>query len=150
MIFIGITAAVFILDFWIKRLVEKKYQRRVRHPRLRNKLVIEKYYNEGAALNFLAKKPKLLRTLHTIVMVFILVVDAFLLKTPGNTWVKTGLAMLTGGGLNNLYDRYTKQHVVDYFRINIGPKWLRDIIFNVSDFFVFFGAILAVLGSDSW
>lgn len=56
--------------------------------------------------------------------------------------------MLFGGGLSNLYDRYTKGHVVDYFHINIGPKWLRNIIFNVSDFFIFLGVILAAIGSE--
>lgn len=149
MVFIAIAAAVFGLDFGIKKFVEKKYQRKVRHPKLHNTIVIEKYYNNGAALNLLAKRPKVMRVLHTIVMLAVLFVDGMLLKTPDKTWTKTGLALLTGGGLNNLYDRYTKEHVVDYIRFNIGPKWFRDIIFNVSDFFVFLGAIFVVAGSDA-
>ena len=56
--------------------------------------------------------------------------------------------MLAGGGLSNLYDRYTKHHVVDYVRFQTGPKWFRRIIFNVSDFFIFIGAVLAVIGSE--
>ena len=62
---------------------------------------------------------------------------------------KTGVALLLGGGLSNLYDRYTKGHVVDYFHINIGPKRLRNIIFNISDFCVFIGALLAVAGAET-
>ena len=58
------------------------------------------------------------------------------------------LALLLGGGLNNLYDRYTKGHVVDYFHLNFGPKWLRAIVFNISDFCIFIGALLAVAGSE--
>ena len=57
-------------------------------------------------------------------------------------------ALLLGGGLNNLYDRYTKGHVVDYFHLNFGPKWLRAIVFNISDFCIFIGALLAVAGSE--
>ena len=55
----------------------------------------------------------------------------------------------TGGGLSNLYDRYTKHHVVDYVRFQTGPKWFQRIIFNVSDFFIFIGAVLAVIGSEA-
>lgn len=150
MVFIAIAAAVFGIDVGIKKFVEKKYQRKERHPKCHNKIVIEKYYNNGAALNLLAKRPKLMRMIHSIVMVVVLLVDGMLLKTPDKTWTKTGLALLTGGGLNNLYDRYTKDHVVDYVRINMGPKWFRDIIFNVSDFFVFLGTILVVVGSEAF
>lgn len=57
--------------------------------------------------------------------------------------------MLAGGGLSNLYDRYTKYHVVDYVRFQTGPKWFQRIIFNVSDFFIFIGAVLAVIGSEA-
>ena len=70
-------------------------------------------------------------------------------KKTGKELKKTGLAMLAGGGLSNLYDRYTKHHVVDYVRFQTGPKWFRRIIFNVSDFFIFIGAVLAVIGSEA-
>ena len=49
MVFIAIAAAVFGLDFGIKKFVEKKYQRKVRHPKLHNTIVIEKYYNSETA-----------------------------------------------------------------------------------------------------
>lgn len=147
MIYFGIAAAVFLLDFFLKRWVDKKYARKVQHPHLKNKIVIEKYYNKGAALNFLEKKPELMTALHTCVMVALAVAFAFLLKLPGKKKLKAGIAMVLGGGASNLYDRYTKKHVVDYARCNFGPKWLRKIVFNVSDFFIFAGAIFAVLSS---
>jgi signal peptidase II len=56
------------------------------------------------------------------------------------------MAILAGGGLSNLFDRYTKGYVVDYLRFPFGPKKLRRIIFNVSDFFVFMGALLTAAG----
>lgn len=148
MVFLIITIAVFLLDFVVKRYMDRKYARKVRHPRLGGKIIIEKYYNSGATLNLLAKRPMLMKWIHTIVMIFVCVVYYFVLRFSGRTLGKTGMALLTGGGLSNLFDRYTKGHVVDYFRINIGPKWLRRIIFNVSDFFVFIGAVMAVLGSE--
>lgn len=147
MIYIGIAVAVFFIDFFLKKYIDRKYARKVQHPRLKNKVMIEKYYNEGATLNLLAKKPKVMTAIHTVVLVCLAIVYAFLLKMPGREKEKIGIAMVLGGGMSNLYDRYTKKHVVDYVRFNFGPKRLRKIIFNVSDFFIFAGAIFAVLSS---
>lgn len=146
MIYLLLTAGVFFLDFLIKRYMDKKYAGKVMHPRLGGRIVIEKYYNKGAALNFLAKKPGLMRGIHTAVIVAVGIFYYFLLRLDGRKLGKAGVAMLMGGGLSNLYDRYTKGHVVDYFRINMGPKRLRRIIFNISDFCIFIGALLAAAG----
>lgn len=54
--YILIAGIAFGSDFWIKRHMDRKYARYVVHPGRRNKILIEKYYNRGAALNFLAKK----------------------------------------------------------------------------------------------
>ncbi len=145
MIYLFITAGVFLLDFIIKSHMDKKYARKVQHPRLNGTIILEKYYNRGAALNLLARKPKIIKILHTLVLIVVGTVYYFIIRYSNRPVAKTGLALLLGGGLSNLFDRYTKGHVVDYFRINIGPKWLRRIIFNVSDFCVFIGALLAAL-----
>lgn len=142
------TAAVFLMDFFTKAHMEKKYDRKVVHPKCRNRILIEKYYNKGAALNFLAKRPKVMRKLHTVVLAFVGIGYYLLLKMQGKPLSKIGTSLLLGGGLSNLYDRYTKGHVVDYFHINAGPAWFRNIIFNLSDFCIFIGAVLAVLGSE--
>ena len=131
MVYFAITAAIFTLDFFLKKYIDKKYARKVKNPRLGGMICIEKFYNKGATLNLLAK-----------------VVYYFAMRMTGKKLTKTGLAMLAGGGLSNLYDRYTKHHVVDYVRFQTGPKWFRRIIFNVSDFFIFIGAVLAVIGSE--
>ena len=148
MVYILITAGVFLLDLFIKSYMDKKYARNVRHKRLKNKVIIEKYYNNGATLNLLEKKPKTMRSIHTIIMFLVCVVYYFVLRLNGKKVGKVGVALLAGGGLSNLFDRYTKGHVVDYFRFNIGPKWLRRIVFNISDFCIFIGAVITILGSE--
>ncbi len=35
------------------------------------RIVLEKYYNKGAALNFMVKKPNLLRIIHTVILVVV-------------------------------------------------------------------------------
>ena len=136
MVYLAITAAIFTLDFFLKKYIDKKYARKVKNPRLGGIICIEKFYNKGATLNLLAKHPKAMTAIHSVIMAFVVVVYYFAMRMTGKKLTKTGLAMLAGGGLSNLYDRYT------------GPKWFRRIIFNVSDFFIFIGAVLAVIGSE--
>lgn len=148
MIYLILTAAVFLLDFFFKRHVDRRYARYVRHPRFGGRIILEKYYNDGAALNFLARWPKLMRALHTLAILVVGTVYFITLRTAGKPLEKTGLALLFGGGMSNLFDRCMKGHVVDYFRINIGSRRLARVIFNISDFCIFIGALLAALGSE--
>lgn len=146
MIYIGIAAGIFILDFFIKKYVDKRYARKARHPKLKNLVYIEKYYNDGAALNFMEKWPGLLKIIQTVLMLLICVGLYFSIRMHDGKLGKIGMSFLIGGGLSNLFDRYTKGHVVDYIGFNFGPKWFRRIVFNISDFFVFIGGALAVIG----
>lgn len=149
MFYLIIGAGVFLTDFLLKSHIEKKYEQKARHPRLGGKIILEKYYNRGAALNLLSKRPNFLKVLHTAVLFAIGVCYYFVLRRGGHIPAKLGGSLLLGGGLSNLYDRYTRGYVIDYFRINIGPKWLKRIIFNISDFCIFIGALLCVCGSDA-
>ena len=147
MLFLGIAIGIFALDFFLKRYVEAHFARSVKHPKLKDKVYIEKYYNDGAMFNALEKKPKLLKVIQTVLLIGICIWFYFVSKKSGKTLEKTGLAFLIGGGMNNLWDRYEKGHVVDYIGFSFGPKWFRSIIFNISDFFVFIGAVFTVLGA---
>jgi len=148
MLFLFITASVFLLDFIVKSYVDKHYIKGEQHPHFNGKIILEKYYNNGAALNLLEQKPKLLKWIHTIILFFVGVAYYFTLRHSNQPLTKTGVSLLLGGGMSNLFDRYTKGHVVDYFHINVGPQWLRRIVFNISDFCIFIGALLAVLSAE--
>ena len=146
MLYVGIVAGIFILDFFIKRYVDKKYTRNKRHPKLGNQVYIQKYYNNGAVLNFLEKKPKILKGFQSVLFVTVSIWFYISLRRNDNGIGQTGLACLLGGAASNLLDRYTKGHVVDYVGFSFGPKWFQRIIFNVSDFFIFLGSVLIVIG----
>ena len=146
MIYLGIITGIFLLDFFIKRHVDEKYDRKVKHPKLGGLAYIEKYYNDGAMLNLLENRPGILKVIQTAFMVAVCVWLYISLRRNGGEVGKVGTAFLVGGGLSNLFDRYTKGHVVDYIGFNFGPEWFRRIVFNVSDFFVFIGGVLAVVG----
>ena len=146
MLYVGIAAGIFILDFFIKRYVDKTYNRKERHPKLGNKVYIQKYYNNGAVLNFLEKKPGVLKCFQSVLFVTVSIWFYISLRRNDSEIGRIGLACLLGGAASNLLDRYTKGHVVDYVGFSFGPKWFQRIIFNVSDFFIFLGSVLIVIG----
>lgn len=148
MIYLLLAAGVFLLDFFIKAHVDRTYVCKEKHPLLSGAIILEKYYNKGAAFNFLQKRPLLLKMIHTIVLLAVGIVYYLSLHCLGHPIGKTGLSLLLGGGAGNLLDRYTKGHVVDYFHFNHGPARLKNIIFNISDFCIFIGALLVVLDAD--
>lgn len=139
-----LVVSIFGLDEGIKQRIDKKEllgkERRV--PKI--PVVIEKYYNNGAALNLLAKKPKIMLGLHSACMAGLMTIYGFVLR-KGNTALKTGMSMMVGGGLSNLWDRIHKKHVVDYIRFDTPWKRFSRIVFNISDFFIFIGAAVSML-----
>jgi signal peptidase II len=145
MIYIACVAGIFLLDFFIKRKIDHTRELDEEEMVCAQKIILTKYYNKGAMLNFLDRWPKAMTAIHTTILAGITVVYGFVLKKRDNPGLKLGLSMMLGGGLSNLYDRFTRHHVVDYFRFNVRLKKLRNIIFNISDLFVFLGGVLAVL-----
>lgn len=146
MVYLFVPMGIFLIDAVVKKYVERRYARRVRHSRVRNKIVIEKYYNHGAALNFMEKRPKKLLALHGGMLLLTAALHGRLLRKNAHPLAKTGTALMLGGGASNLYDRMGKGHVIDYFHVNAGPKRFRRIVFNLSDFCIFAGALLTVIG----
>jgi len=55
------------------------------------------------------------------------------------------MVLVLGGALSNLYDRFVRNYVVDYFTIEAGK--LKKVIFNLGDIFVFIGSALFLLAS---
>ena len=65
MIYLGIAAAAFFSDFFLKKHMDRKYARKVTHKRCGGKIIIEKFYNKGATMNFLSGRPGAMRVIHT-------------------------------------------------------------------------------------
>lgn len=147
MIYVGLMAGIFLLDYFIKRYVDKNFSRREKHPKLGGLVYVEKSYNAGAMLNLLEKRPMILKILQSLMILAVGIWFYFLLRKNGRELGKIGTSFLLGGGLSNVFDRYTKGYVVDYIGFQFGPKCFRKIIFNVSDFFIFIGAVLSVIGN---
>lgn len=60
----------------------------------------------------------------------------------GKQLFSLGMALILGGGASNLFDRVKRGYVVDYLGL---PK-IKNIVFNLSDLFIFLGSILILTG----
>lgn len=145
MIYVGIIAAIFLLEFCIKTLVEKKRKLNTTKPILGGKLLLRKHHNKGVVLNIGQEKPKVVAYISLGLCIGISLV-ALLFGNKGNKLMKTGLAMVLGGAYSNTYDRIFRTYVVDYFSFGVKNPFLRRIIFNLADFCIMVGAILVVIG----
>lgn len=145
MVYVAIVAILFAGDFFLKRQVEKKVEENQKRDVCRGKIVIQKYYNNGAALNFMEKSPKVLRGVCGGIILIIGIIWYLFLREKRNPGVLLGLSLMLGGGASNMYDRMVKGHVVDYFSFHTPWNWLNKIVFNISDMFIFLGSILVIV-----
>lgn len=60
-----------------------------------------------------------------------------------NTWFSIGLSILIGGTFGNLIDRVLRGYVIDFITGEIFHKHLP--VYNLADFFIFIGSLLAVI-----
>ena len=97
--------------------------------------------NTGMAFSMFSGRTAFL-TAVTILMVAGLA--AWLIVRPDSQTklMRTGLWMVAGGGLGNVYDRLLYGHVIDFIELD----FVRFAIFNVADIFICVGVGLTALG----
>ena len=137
--------AVFGTDVMLKKKSEEK------------KLPIEKegndpiiwrnYHNTGAMLNFGAGK-SFVKVLSFVFTAAVTVYFIITLGHKGKNLLKAGLALVLGGAYSNMDDRMRKDYVVDYISFRCRWKRFSNIVFNIGDFAIMAGALLAVIATD--
>lgn len=149
MIYIGIAAAIFTADFFIKRHMEKTLPETGEKKKLWGFIRLRKHHNKGAFLNAGEKRRPLVAAMSVLLTAAVTVLFAVTLGTKGNELLKTGLSMLLGGAFSNTYDRLKRKYVVDY--VSFGVKWkgLANVVFNLSDFGIILGALMAALAAGN-
>ncbi len=153
MIYLLLAAVIFLIDGQCKIKIEKQ-QDNAFPMTLKGGILLEKHHNKGFLLNRLDDRPLLVRAVSVLVMVPLIFWAVFLFFTEGGRkgpaflrfLGKTGAAFLLGGASSNLYDRLARGYVVDFIRFpGCKCKKIRNIIFNIADFFLFLGAALSAL-----
>lgn len=156
---IGIITLIFLGDLWIKNKIESTLNCREIRETLGGKLLIRKYHNRGAALNLGENRQipckiggkrgnySVVTVVSLLLCIVMTVVFVLSFTRSGSHLLHTGLSLLLGGAYSNAYDRLKRGYVVDYF--SFGAKWkkLRSIVFNISDFCIIIGAVIAAIGA---
>jgi signal peptidase II len=102
-------------------------------------------YNTGAAFSFLATASGWQRWLLAGIAIAATIVIVVLLRRGGSALYSTGLALILGGALGNLYDRLALGKVVDFLLFHYAG-WAYPA-FNVADSAITVGAALVILDS---
>lgn len=147
MIYIAIAGAIFLLDFFVKKHMEKTLKDGETKEKLGGRILLRKHHNRGAVLNKGQERQSLVAALSLFFTVVISILFIMTLGKAGGHVLKTGLALLLGGAFSNTYDRLKRKYVVDYLSFSVKWKWLRQIIFNFSDFAIILGAMLTAVAS---
>lgn len=142
MIYVLFVILIILGEFILKNYMECTYDFKKQRLLPGGKILLRKYHNHGAFLNFLQKKKKLLHLISIVFTVLICFIFIITLGKHGKKGLKAGLTLLLGGAFSNTLDRLTKGYVVDYFSFITPFKKLNHIVFNLSDFCILIGCLL--------
>ena len=147
MMWVLLLPAVFFGDLFLKRYLDSRLEGNTRIYLAGKRAVLRKCHNSGIAGGRFSGRAKEISTLTLGIMLGFLAKELRLLFQKGKTVQKAGIALLLGGGLSNWYDRRKKGYVTDYISFCKGPKKLQNLVFNLSDFCIFAGILMALLGT---
>ncbi len=145
---IVLVGLIFTGDLLIKDHMERKnLAPGAEQPLWGGRILLRLHHNRGAAFHLGEQKSAMVAVLSVALTAVAAVYLLVCLGQGRNRLLLAGLTLLLGGAFSNTYDRLKRKYVVDYFSFGVRSKWLRNIIFNISDFCILIGALLAVLGT---
>ena len=141
MIYVAVIVAICLAELLIRRYINQNVEEDGQKwgtcgVRLR------KYHNYGMANDTLRKRPMLVKIIGVVVVSFLAVVFLFMLTLKGEKAGKWGLALILGGGLANLLERFVHGYVTDYLQFRVPLACLRKLIYNVADLCIFAGTAI--------
>ena len=141
----GISAIIVVLDLYTKSLVQKAFSYG-EHFTVTSFFDLVRYHNEGAAFSFLANAGGWQKWFFTaITAIAVIVITYLLVKHNAEKLFCSGLALVLGGAIGNLYDRLTLGYVVDFLYFHIDELYWPA--FNVADSAICVGVGLLLLDS---
>lgn len=144
---IGILLLLPLVDLGLKGYIETHISKEQEIPVCKGRVLVRYVQNEGMALNFMEKHPRLVRWMSLLAVVPMGIYYVVLLGDKGKAAEKISLSLLLGGAISNLYDRFVRKYVVDYFGFRMKRKYFRDITYNFGDLGIFAGAVGLLLST---
>ncbi len=127
---------------WVEARDAKEFPRMMKNTG--GRVMLYRNHNLGFPFGLCKGEKELVRMVPLVVTSMLGGVFLYLERRRKRPAARFALALTIGGSISNLYDRYVRRYVVDYFSLQFGP--LKKVVFNLGDLCVFFGAgILAVL-----
>lgn len=140
--FLSMIVGIFTGEYFIKNYIEESESFETDKPIIYGLVHLRKYHNFDAAFDSGRQKPKLICALSIFLTVLASGLFIISLGQKGSELMKFGLSLLLGGAYSNTYDRIKRHYVVDYISFPVKNKYLRNLIFNLSDFCIMIGAIV--------
>ena len=143
-----LAAAVFLLDTWIKRLALGPWNlREVGKIDLLPVFDLTWTQNFGVSLGlFPADSPEMRWGLVAMTALIAVAVFVWLLRER-KLWDVAGLALILGGALGNIRDRWLYGYVIDYADFHIGT-FRPFLVFNVADAALNIGVLIVLARSQ--
>lgn len=146
LIWVQLALGLFQTDLAVKHEVETNPEFGKKRTFCGDRVRVFRFHNDGTAgSKFRGHMPAIIR-ISGILTLGCIGKLLSLLGKEGHTAQKLGFSLMTGGALSNLFDRCKKGYVVDYISFRTPWKRLTNLVFNLSDFFIFLGAIFICLG----
>ena len=141
---LALAAVVFLLDTWIKRLVLGPWNlREVGKIDLLPFFDLTWTQNFGVSLGlFPADSPEMRWGLVAMTALIAVAVFVWLLRER-KLWDIAGLALILGGALGNIRDRWLYGYVIDYADFHIGT-FRPFLVFNVADAAITVGVLIVL------
>lgn len=145
MLWMLLPAGIFTADCFLKKKAEEWKEEKPQHKILKGRIFLHRYHNRGAALNFMEDRPGLLIGCTAGMTVGLAAGYVWLIWKESHILLRAGTGMILGGAMSNVWDRLHRHYVVDYFSFDSRWESLRNIVFNLSDMFIFMGVFLISL-----
>lgn len=142
--YLAVILGIFGLELGIKNYIEEN-KREGETEKKCGVLLVRKHHNRGAFLNAGQGKRQLVAVLSVVMTLVLTVLFAATLTMAGRGLLKWAFTLMLGGAYSNTYDRLRRKYVVDYVSFNVPFRGLRRVIFNIGDFCIMIGAMLAVV-----
>ena len=134
-------------DIRIKNCIETNFERGEEKEFLNGKVRIRKVYNQGMAFNVMDDQPETVKQLSCFMTTLLFIYYLLALFRKGNWTEKVALTLMNAGAWSNSYDRWIRGYVVDYVGFHTKSENFNRITFNIGDFFIIFGSVLALISS---
>ena len=142
MLSLTIAGGIFLLDYKIKEHIDSTRLQGSKEEVLGGRLLLRNCHNKDKILGKVKIGRENCQELAAAGMGCVAGEYWHQLLHGGNKLSRVGLAMILGGGMANYTDRRNKGYVTDYVSLNVENPKLKKVVFNISDLFIFTGALL--------